>query len=188
MSRPLILCVFVVLAAAGCSWRFPSPGSSPEPTPSLPTPEAVSSLNPAALPTFSPQPSVAPTATPVSAPTGATAAPSASATPSQTPPPTPPIAAPNAPPRIVAIQISNQTVHVGDTISGSVVTSSNVASVEARIATFSIGVPKVGVGRFALRYVVPDVPFFFHGEYQLMVTARNTAGAAVSTVVPIVVQ
>jgi hypothetical protein len=98
------------------------------------------------------------------------------------------MAAPNAPPRIIAVQISNQSVHAGDTVSGSVVTSSNVASVEARIANYSIGVPKVGVGRFALRYVVPNVPFFVHGTYQLEVIARNTAGTAVSTIIPITVQ
>jgi hypothetical protein len=98
------------------------------------------------------------------------------------------MAAPNAPPRIIAVQISNQSVHAGDTVSGSVVTSSNVASVEARIANYSIGVPKVGVGRFSLRYVVPNVPFFVHGTYQLEVIARNTAGTAVSTIIPITVQ
>jgi hypothetical protein len=98
------------------------------------------------------------------------------------------MASPNARPLIVAVHINNQTVHGGDTISGVVETSSNVASVEARIAAFSISVPKVGVGRFALSYVVPNVPFFFHGTYLMTLVARNTAGDAVERVINITVQ
>ena len=98
------------------------------------------------------------------------------------------MASPNAAPLIVAVHINNQTVHGGDTISGMVVTSSNVASVEARIAAFSISVPKVGTGRFALSYVVPSVPFFLHGTYPMTLVARNTAGDAVERVIPITVQ
>jgi hypothetical protein len=94
----------------------------------------------------------------------------------------------NAPPRIVAVDISSQTVHGGDTISGFVVTTSNVASVEARIANFSIGVPRVSIGRFALNYVVPSVPFFLHGTYPMTLVARNTAGQTVQRVIPITVR
>jgi len=112
--------------------------------------------------------------------------------PSETPAPEPSqdfvAAAPNAAPRIVAVHINNQTVRSGDTISGMVETSSNVASVEARIAAFSISVPKVGVGRFALRYVVPWVPFFWHGTYPMTLVARNAAGEAVERVIPITVR
>jgi hypothetical protein len=97
-------------------------------------------------------------------------------------------AAPNAAPRIVAVHINSQTVHSGETISGTVETSSNVASVEARIAVFSISVPKVGVGRFALRYRVPWVPFFWYGTYPMTLVARNTAGDAVQRVIPITVR
>ncbi len=112
--------------------------------------------------------------------------------PSQTPPPTPSQdvlrAAPNAAPRIVAVHIDKQTVRSGETISGTVETSSNVASVEARIAAFSISVPKVGVGRFALSYRVPWVPFFWYGTYPMTLVARNTAGDAVERVIPITVR
>ena len=98
------------------------------------------------------------------------------------------MASPDAPPRIVDVRLSNQTVRSGDTISGTVETSSNVASVEARIATFAIPVPKVGVGRFALRYIVPQVPFFLHGNYQMKVIARNSAGEEVARTIPITVE
>ena len=110
--------------------------------------------------------------------------------PTATPTPTPvPVVrlAPNAAPRIVAVHLSKETVHAGDTVSGTVETTSNVASVEARIATFSISVPKVGVGRFALNYVVPNVPFFWHGTYPMTLIARNTAGDAVRRVIHITV-
>jgi len=96
--------------------------------------------------------------------------------------------APDAPPQIVSINMTTQTVHSGDTISGTVETSSNVASVEAHIATVSIDVPKISIGRFALSYTVPDVPFIFHGTYPLTVIARNAAGASVQRVIPITVQ
>ena len=84
--------------------------------------------------------------------------------------------------------MSSQTVHGGDTISGTVVTSSNVASVEAKIATFAISVPKVAIGRFALNYVVPNVPFFFHGTYPMTVTARNAAGDVAQRVIQITIE
>ncbi len=86
------------------------------------------------------------------------------------------------------MHLSKQTVHGGEAVTGTVVTTSNVASVEARIATFSISVPKVGVGRFALNYVVPNVPFFLHGTYPMTLIARNTAGEAVRRVIPITVE
>jgi len=98
------------------------------------------------------------------------------------------MAPPDALPRIVAVHITSRIVHAGDTVSGIVETSSNVASVEARIATFSIGVPKVAVGRFELRYVVPNVPFFLHGTYAMTLIARNTAGRQTRRVIPITVQ
>jgi hypothetical protein len=95
---------------------------------------------------------------------------------------------PHAKPQIVAVNISSQTVHAGDTITGTVVTSSNVASVEAKIATLTIGVPKVSIGHFALNYVVPNVPFFFHGTYPMTVVARNVDGQSVERVIPIKVE
>ncbi len=98
------------------------------------------------------------------------------------------MAPPDAAPRIVAVHIDSQTVHSGETISGMVETTSNVASVEARIAAFSISVPKVRLGRFALSYVVPWVPFFWHGTYPMTLIARNTAGVAVERVIPITVK
>ncbi len=67
-------------------------------------------------------------------------------------------------------------VHPGQRVTGHVTTTSNVASVEVRIATYSIVMQKTGVGTFTIDYSVANVPFFFRGTYAMHVIARNTAG------------
>jgi hypothetical protein len=94
----------------------------------------------------------------------------------------------NARPQIFNVQLSATNLHGGQTVSGIVQTSSNVASVEARIATYSISVPKVGIGRFAISYIVPDLPFFLHRTYYLLVIARNTRGDRIVRSIPITIQ
>ncbi len=79
-------------------------------------------------------------------------------------------------------------MHPGQTISGTVLTSSNVASVEVRIATYRIAMQKVGVGRFSMAYTVPNVPFFFRGNYTMQVIARNSAGDQASRGIPITIR
>jgi hypothetical protein len=94
----------------------------------------------------------------------------------------------NAPPRILAMSISTPVAHGGDIVSGTVETSSNVASVEARIGGYGTAMQKVGVGRFHLAYRVPRLPFFLHRTYTIEVIARNTHGDAVTSSVPITVR
>lgn len=173
---PALAAVTFIVALAACANRAP-------------TPRAALTAPPAAAP--SPIRVLPRTPVPSATATRVAVTPSPTPAPSQTPTPSPePVvtALPNAAPRIVAVHINNQTVQGGDTISGMVETSSNVASVEARIATFSINVPKVGVGRFALNYVVPSVPFFLYGTYPMTLVARNTAGDTVERVISITVQ
>jgi hypothetical protein len=86
------------------------------------------------------------------------------------------------------MKIDKTVVSSGDTVSGTVETSLNVASVEARIANYSISVPKVAPGRFALSYEVPWIPFFFKRTYDMVVIARNTQGDATSRTVPITIR
>jgi hypothetical protein len=95
---------------------------------------------------------------------------------------------PDAPPQILAMSISTPVAHGGELVSGTVETSSNVASVEARIAGYSSPMQKVGAGRFALAYRVPKLPFFLHKTYMIQVIARNTRGQAVSTAIPITIR
>jgi hypothetical protein len=127
---------------------------------------------------------------------GATAVPASTPTPVET---AVPVAAvpkrvailrlpPNAPPQILSVAISETTVHSGDTVSGTVLTTSNVASVEVRVASFGRGLSKAGVGRFTLTYPVGNLPFFVRGTYAMRVIARNTAGASTETSVPITVR
>jgi len=96
--------------------------------------------------------------------------------------------APNAAPKILAVAISETTVHPGDTVSGSVVTTSNVASVQARIGGYAMTLVKTGVGRFALTYTVAPLPWFIRGTFNMRVIATNTRGDTVETSIPLTVR
>ncbi|HEU5479389.1 MAG TPA: hypothetical protein VFU90_06125 [Candidatus Tumulicola sp.] len=195
--------LLLVLAVAACSHAktssnpaTPTAAPTPAPTPTArvrPAPEprpSAGGSSPSATggpATPAPRLIVQPTPGPVTTPTGG--APAASAAPTATPQPesSVPLLPPNAPPRIVAVDISETTVHSGDTVSGMVITSSNVASVEVRVATYGMSLAKIGVGRFSLEYTVGSLPFFVHGTYQMRIIARNTRGDATQTTLPITV-
>ena len=83
---------------------------------------------------------------------------------------------PDAPPQIVDVEINSTNVGSGDTLWGKVLTSSNVASVEVRVANVGMGLNKVGVGRFTLEYRLGAVPFFARGTYPMHIIARNSRG------------
>ncbi len=94
----------------------------------------------------------------------------------------------NAPPQIVDLHLDKTVVHSGEVVSGLVQTSLNTASVEARIGGYGISVPKVAAGRFALKYTVPNLPFFLKRTYDMVVIARNTAGMKTERTVPITIR
>ena len=98
------------------------------------------------------------------------------------------ISSPNSKPQIIAVSISSPVVSGGQVVTGTVETSSNVASVEARIAGYSSTLTKIGIGHFALSYRVPDLPFFLHRTYAIQVIARNARGDSVSSSLPITVR
>ena len=79
---------------------------------------------------------------------------------SSKPPPMPSatIATPNAPPRIVRIWFSTLTIRPGTWFDGTIVGSSNVASVEVRTAAFSINSEQVGAGRLSLSHARARAP------------------------------
>jgi hypothetical protein len=131
------------------------------------------------LPSPSPFPAPAGLATPLSS-TGP------SASPSPTPVATPTILMlpPDAAPQILYVHLSSDSPRAGDTLSMVVLTSSNVASVEIRIAGFGSGLPKTGVGHFEGSNPVPHIPFFMSHNFTLDVVARNTAGAEVKQSLP----
>jgi hypothetical protein len=90
-------------------------------------------------------------------------------------------------PKILALNLSSNNVASGDVVSGSVVTSTDVAQVEAHLAAFSLSVPYVSAGHFAIKYVVPPIPFFLKGRYNIDVVAKTSHGATVHRIVPITV-
>lgn len=93
--------------------------------------------------------------------------------------------APDAPPRILWVGLSSATPHAGDTLAITVLTSSNVASVELRVGGYGSGMNKTDVGHFQLSSQVPRLPFFMSHNLTLQVIARNTAGNAVEQDVPL---
>lgn len=94
---------------------------------------------------------------------------------------------PDAAPKILAVAVSETTIHHGDRVSGSVVTTSNVASVQARIGGYAMSLVKTGVGRFALTYTA-NLPWFVRGNFTMQVIAKNTRGDAVERAIPLSVR
>jgi hypothetical protein len=91
--------------------------------------------------------------------------------------PTPPVAAPGAPPRIVRIWMSSLTIQAGTWLDGTIVASTNVASVEVRTAAFSINSDHVGPGLFRFHTHVLELPPLGRRHVlDLSIIARNTAG------------
>ncbi len=140
----------------------------------------------------SPQSSTSPTATPVPAtPPVTTPTPGAAVSATPTAPRIVnrvPRLRPNAAPQILAIALSETTVRPGDRVLANVLTSSNVASVEARVGGYGRTLSKVGVGRFTLTYTVGALPWFVRGNFTMQVIARNTRGDAVARAIPLMVR
>lgn len=99
--------------------------------------------------------------------------------------PTPAVAANDAPPKILAMRFSADEVRRGQTWSGEIVTTTNVASVEVRTNLFSINVPRRDFGRFAFDLRIFDVPPIFIRAYDVRVIARNSAGEETEEHVPL---
>ncbi len=95
---------------------------------------------------------------------------------------------PDAAPQILDVAVSETVVHPGDRVSGRVVTTSNVASVQARIGSYAMTLNKVGIGRFALSYTVAPLPWFVHGNFTMRVIARNTRGDTAERAIPLTVR
>jgi hypothetical protein len=95
---------------------------------------------------------------------------------------------PDAAPQILRVAVSETTVHPGDRVFGQVLTTSNVASVQARIGGYAMNLSKVGVGRFELTYTVAPLPWFVRGNFTMQVIARNTRGDTVTRAIPLTVR
>ncbi len=172
---------------AGCGHAAKSTRSQPSPatgTSAAPSPSAVpaATQRPAPVGVKKGQaPAPAPSGTGTSAPAAAaTALPLAARKVPRLPP--------DAPPQILDVQISETVVSPGDSVEGDVVTSSNVASVEARIGGYAVSLRKTGVGRFALTYRVGPLPWFVHGNFTMQVIARNARGTTTAREIPLTVR
>jgi hypothetical protein len=84
---------------------------------------------------------------------------------------------------IQSVQLSENPIHPGSRVSGTIVATCNVAAVTAQVGTFRVGVPKTSPGIF---HTTVDVPhFIWPGRFSLVVTAIRTDGATVSRTIPI---
>jgi hypothetical protein len=93
--------------------------------------------------------------------------------------PTPPVAPPNARPRIVRIWFSTLTIRPGTWFDGTIIVSTNVASVEVRTAAFSINSTHVAPGLYRFHTHVLELPPLSRRHwYDLYIIARNTPGVA----------
>lgn len=74
------------------------------------------------------------------------------------------------------MHLSAVTMKSGDTWSGKIVTTSNVASMEVRSPFFTFSAPKVDAGVFAFHVNVLLVMPIYRRPYTVAFIARNTAG------------
>lgn len=96
--------------------------------------------------------------------------------PAAQPLPTPAALAPDAPPQIIAVKLSDMTFHSGETITGTVVTSTNVSSVTVTVLGHTAAVPQTSAGVFTMTQKIPTIPFFMRGTYTAEVVALTASG------------
>ncbi len=116
----------------------------------------------------------APVVAPPSAASGVAASPSPTRAPAVVPSGT----------QILSVSAKPAVVHAGGTVAWLVLTTNDVTSVVAHVATYSLPLQRVAPGRFALNFSIPaNVPGFFHGRYDLTVHAQSGSGASAERLV-----
>ncbi|HEV2261558.1 MAG TPA: hypothetical protein VGR69_04650 [Candidatus Rubrimentiphilum sp.] len=85
-------------------------------------------------------------------------------------------AAPKDPPRILAAEMSSDSVRQGEWWSGRVATTTNVAVVELRSPSFSFILERPSYGQFRFRTHVLVVPSIYRRGFDAALIARNAAG------------
>lgn len=147
--------------------------SSLSATAQQPAPAPAPAASSAPVPSLTPAPSESPLATPTPTPTPT---PAVTATPAPAPLPTPLVLPPDAPPQILAVQLSDPVFHSGEFVSGTVITSTNVAAVEIRVMGQIWRLPRTDFGVFQMSYTMPRVPFWLRKSYNAQIVAMNSAG------------
>lgn len=103
--------------------------------------------------------------------------------------PTAPVAAANAAPRIVRIWLSRLEIQPGSSLDGTIVASTNVASVEVRTPAFSINSVHAAQGQFRFHtHILELPPLSRRHTYTLDFIARNTAGVQTIEQAPLRIQ
>ncbi len=102
------------------------------------------------------------------------ASPSSSPSPSPTPLPTPLVLPAAAAPQIIAVSVNETVFHSGDTITATVITSTNVPAVELRVMGKVIRFARVDFGVFQLIYKLPHIPRRYLKDYPAQIVAMNT--------------
>ena len=82
------------------------------------------------------------------------------------------------PPQIVRIWLSTERFTAGDVARVHVTTSTNAASVEARIESYGRTLRKQSPGQFEGVFHVPALPPFLRRNYSLRFIVRNSLGIA----------
>ena len=131
--------------------------------------------------TYPSTPAPSPSASVTPGPSAAPATPTGSPAPL----PTPLVLPPDAVPQILAVTVNETVFHSGDTIYSTVVTSTNVAAVELRVAGKAIRFPRVDFGVWQLAYTLPHIPRRMLHDYGGQIVAMNSAG--VTTVRPVTI-
>lgn len=107
-------------------------------------------------------------------------APAITCSPMPTPLPTPLVLPPAAPPQILAVSINEPVFHSGDTLTATVITSTNVAAVELRIIGQAIRFARSDFGVWHLSYRLPHIPRRYLRDYAGQIVAMNTGNASVA--------
>jgi hypothetical protein len=94
---------------------------------------------------------------------------------------------PPAPPQILSASVSPAVVRSGSLVSAVVATTPGVVAVTAFAGGQAIGVPRVGIGRFAGSTRVPPLPPFVHGTFPVTFRARDARGAMTQTALSVTV-
>jgi hypothetical protein len=93
---------------------------------------------------------------------------------------------PGDPIHIESVAVSDNPMRTGESVTGTVLATCNVAAVTAQVGSYRIGVPKVGAGIFKTSVRVPFL--LVPGKFTVVVTAIRTDGATVQTQLPIEVR
>ena len=134
--------------------------TAPTPVP-VPSGSPAASPSPGATPSASPSPGATPSASPL-------------------PLPTPLVLKPLDPPQILAVRVSEPVFHSGDTVSATVIASTNVAAVELRVMGKVIRFQRADFGIFQLDYKLPHIPRRFLHDYPAQIVAMNSNNAYVA--------